>query len=219
METGYMIVNLLGCVLIITSTLVVLSRKLKKAAYTYAIQSLVIVAMFLTLAVTTGSTDLYLWSGSAFITKVILVPAIMLYAIKKIGPKADEEIPSKLGPTGCVILVVIELVVCYLAVMNVTLPTAAEAHPALAIALAHFFIGLTCIVSQRNILKQVFGYCLMENGSHVTLALLAPNAPGLVETGIATDAIFAVIIMVIVAYKIYKKNESLDASELMELKG
>lgn len=44
-------------------------------------------------------------------------------------------------------------------------------------------IGLLCIVTQRNILKQVFGYCLMENGAHLTLALLAPRAPELVEIG------------------------------------
>ena len=37
----------------------------------------------------------------------------------------------------------------------------------------------------------------MENGSHLTLALLANKAPELVEIGIATDAIFAVIIMVV----------------------
>lgn len=219
METGYLIVNLLGCVLVITSTLVVLQRRLRNAAFTYAIQSAVLVSIFLTLAITTGSTDLYLWSATAFVTKVILVPGIMLYALKKIGPAADKELPSKLTPIRCILLVIAEVVVCYLAVMGIQLPTAAEVHPALAISLAHFFIGLTCIVSQRNIMKQVFGYCLMENGSHLTLALLAPSAPGLVETGVATDAIFAVIIMAVIAVKIYRTNHTLDAQDLMNLKG
>ena len=73
---------------------------------------------------------------------------------------------------------------------DLSLPTAEVATPALAISFAHFFVGLTCIISQRNILKQIFGYCLMENGSHVTLALLAPTAPEIIEIGIATDAIF-----------------------------
>ena len=218
MESGYMLVNLLGCVLVVTSTLVVLSRKLRTAAYMYAVQSLVLVSMFLTLAVTTGSTDLYLWSASAFVTKVLLVPGIMLYTLRKIDAP-DDVAPSSLTPVKCVLLVIAELIVCYLAVMSISLPTAAEVRPALAISLAHFFIGLTCIVSQRNIMKQIFGYCLMENGSHVTLALLAPEAPGLVETGIATDAVFAVIIMAIVAYRIYKVSGTLDAQELTNLKG
>lgn len=219
METGFLIVNLLGCVLVITSTLVVLARKLRAAAYMYALQSFVIVAMFATLGATTGSTELYMWAVSAFITKVLLVPGIMLYTIKKIGEDADVELPSKLSPVGCVLLVIAEVVVCYLAVMGISLPTAAAVHPALAISLAHFAIGLTCIVSQRNIMKQIFGYCLMENGSHVTLALLAPNAPGLVETGIATDAVFAVVIMVLIACKIHRVNQTLDAHDLMNLRG
>ncbi len=219
MATGYIIVNLLACVLVVTSTMVVLMRKLRSAAWTYAVQSLVLVCIFITLATTAGSTGLYLWSASAFVTKVVLVPAIILYTIKKIGDTADAELPVKLTPTRCVMLVVAELIVCFVAVLGVELPTAGEVRPALAISLAHFFIGLTCIVSQRNIVKQIFGYCLMENGSHLTLALLAPAAPHIVETGIATDAIFAVIIMAIVAYRIHRVTGSLDAEDLMELKG
>ncbi|MEF2848076.1 MAG: hydrogenase 4 membrane subunit, partial [Collinsella sp.] len=89
----------------------------------------------------------------------------------------------------------------------------------LAISFAHFFVGLTCIISQRNIMKQIFGYCLMENGSHVTLALLAPTAPEIIEIGIATDAIFAVIIMSIVVRRIWDDSHSLDARDLSELRG
>ena len=217
--SGYLIVNLLGCLLVVTSTLVVLMKKLKPSAYTYAIQSLVLVGIFVTLAVTTNSTELYTWSATAFLTKVILVPGVILFALKKIGEDADKEMPSSLSPIAVVILVIVELIVCFLVVLNIDLPTAAEVKPALAISLAHFFIGLTCITSQRNIMKQIFGYCLMENGSHLTLALLAPSAPALVETGVATDAIFAVIIMVIVAVRIYRTMGTMDAQDLSELKG
>jgi hydrogenase-4 component E len=59
----------------------------------------------------------------------------------------------------------------------------------------------------------------MENGSHITLALLASTAPNLVEIGVATDAIFAVLIMLIVASMIYRVNKTVDAHDLTELKG
>ena len=86
-------------------------------------------------------------------------------------------------------------------------------------SLAHFFVGLTCIVIQRSIFKQIFGYCLMENGSHVTLALLAPQAPELVEIGVATDAIFAVIILAVLVWRMARYAHTLDAGDLCELKG
>uniref|UniRef100_UPI000EC075E4 NADH-quinone oxidoreductase subunit K n=1 Tax=Escherichia coli TaxID=562 RepID=UPI000EC075E4 len=59
---------------------------------------------------------------------------------------------------------------------------------------------------------------LMENGSHLVLALLAWRAPELVEIGIATDAIFAVIVMVLLA-KIWRTHGTLDVNNLTALKG
>ena len=91
--------------------------------------------------------------------------------------------------------------------------------PALAVSLALFLLGLVGIVSQRYILKQVFGYCLMENGAHLTLALMASKAPELVEIGIATDAVFAVLIMALLARKIHRTMQTLDVRQLTALKG
>ncbi len=215
---GYVLVNILGALLIVTSLSVMLTRSPRTSAFEYAAQSCVLVAIFITLGMTTGSTELFTWSFTATLTKVIFVPAVVLFAYKKMGAPENTE-GSSTTPVLSIVLVAIELLVCFIAVMGIQLPTAAEVKPALAVSLAHFFIGLTCIITQRNILKQMFGYCLMENGSHVTLALLAPQAPELVEVGIATDAIFAIIIMAIVAMRIYTCTHTLNADELSELKG
>ena len=216
--SGYMIVNALGCLLILTSLWVVLTKSPKKSAYVYAIQSLVLIGIFISLGATTGSTELYTWSGTAFLTKVVFVPGVVLFMLKKMG-NPDENIEPVVKPIVSVILAIAEVAICFAVVQMIELPAAAEVKPALAVSLAHFFIGLTCIVSQRNIVKQMFGYCLMENGSHLTLALLAPEAPELVEIGIATDAIFAVTIMAIICYRVYKCYNTLNSDELMELKG
>lgn len=215
----YVLVNILGGLLIATSLLVVLSKTPRRAAFIYAAQSLILVLLLVALGFVTGSQVLFTWAVTAFVTKALLVPGIMLFALKKIGPAANQTVPSAISPVVAILIVAAELFLCYIAVNGISLPTAVEVKPALAVSLAHFFIGLTCIITQRNILKQVFGYCLMENGSHVTLALLAPQAPELVEIGIATDAIFAVVIMAIVAVRIHKKINTLDANDLTELKG
>ncbi|MEG2006816.1 MAG: hydrogenase 4 membrane subunit [Raoultibacter sp.] len=216
--SSFALVNILGGLLIITSTIVVLAKNARTSAFLYSAQSFVLVVMFVALATATGSTELYLWSVSAFFTKVLLVPAILLFTLKKIG-NHSAELGSRLTPAKSLALVAFEVLICIVAVQGIDLPTAAAVKPALAISLAHFFIGLTCIISQRNIMKQVFGYCLMENGAHVSLALLAPQAPELVEVGIATDAIFAVLVMVIMILRIYRVTNTLDARDLSDLKG
>ena len=216
---GYPLVNVLGACLIITSMMVVLARTGRAAAFLYSLQSLVLVGVLASLGAVTGSTELFTWSATAFATKVVLVPAILLFTLKKIGDDAEADLPPKLNPMKSVALVAVEVFVCFVAVSGIDLPTAAAVKPTLAVSLAHFFIGLTCIVIQRSIFKQIFGYCLMENGSHVTLALLAPQAPELVEIGVATDAIFAVIIMSAVVVRIWNDTKSLDSHDLTELKG
>lgn len=212
------LVNVLGGLLIVTSMMVVLSKKSRTAAFCYAAQSMVLVASFVTLGVVTGSNELFTWAGTAFFTKVLVVPGVVFYLSRKVGDIGADLAP-RVSKALLLVIVAAEVAICFFAIQGIALPTVAEVKPALAISLAHFFIGLTCIMSQRNIIKQIFGYCLMENGSHLTLALLAPTAPELVEVGVATDAFFAVVIMAVVAYRIYKVAGTLDAEELMELKG
>ena len=216
---GYPLVNVLGACLIITSMMVVLARTGRAAAFLYSLQSLVLVGVLASLGAVTGSTELFTWSATAFATKVVLVPAILLFTLKKIGDDAEADLPPKLNPMKSVALVAVEVFVCFVAVSGIDLPTAAAVKPTPAVSLAHFFIGLTCIVIQRSIFKQIFGYCLMENGSHVTLALLAPQAPELVEIGVATDAIFAVIILAVLVWRMARYAHTLDADDLCELKG
>ncbi len=71
----------------------------------------------------------------------------------------------------------------------------AELKPALAVSLGHFMLGLLCIVTQRNILKQAFGYCLMENGSHLTLAFISVEGTRVGRNWYSNGCHFAVIVM------------------------
>ncbi|WP_213992754.1 hydrogenase 4 membrane subunit [Sodalis sp. dw_96] len=215
--TGSLIVNNLAGLMMITSLLVIGAKRPVVSCCWYALQSLVLVAIFFTLAETLHTHQLLLWSLSALITKVILVPLIMARAFHKLAdPGADGGFIS---PPMLMLAAAVIVVLSWFVVAPVALPLVATLKPALAVSLGHFLLGLLCIVSQRNILKQVFGYCLMENGSHLTLALLANRAPELVEIGIATDAIFAVIVMAVMARKIYRTLHTLDVSQLTALKG
>lgn len=212
-----LLVNNLSGLLIITSLLVIAARRPALSACLYALQSLVLVLIFISLADLLQAHELYLWSVSALITKVILVPTIMYWAFRKLDdPLADGGVVS---PVVIVLLATLIVVLSYFVVEPVKLPIVSTLKPVLAVSLSHFMIGLLCIVTQRNILKQVFGYCLMENGAHLTLALLANQAPELVEIGIATDAIFAVIVMALMARKIYRTLHTLDVQQLTALKG
>lgn len=214
---GMLIVNNLAGLLIVTSLLVIGTHSVIGSARWYALQSLVLVGIFLALAATQGSGELYLWSVSAFVTKVVLVPLIM---VRTLGTLADREgLESWLKPAWMILLTALIVLLSWFAVSSVQLSVVANLKPALAVSLGHFLLGLMCIVTQRNILKQIFGYCLMENGAHLTLALMASKAPELIEVGIATDAVFAVLIMALMARRIHRTLDTLDVKQLTALKG
>ena len=122
---GYPLVNVLGACLIITSMMVVLARTGRAAAFLYSLQSLVLVGVLASLGAVTGSTELFTWSATAFATKVVLVPAILLFTLKKIGDDAEADLPPKLNPMKSVALVAVEVFVCFVAVSGIDLPTAA----------------------------------------------------------------------------------------------
>jgi hydrogenase-4 component E len=211
------LVNGLAGLLIFTSLLVIEAKRPSRAALMYGLQSLVLVSIFVALAHLTGSTELYLWAASSLVTKVILVPAILYFALRKFD--AVRPLPSLLRVAAVAVLAAVVVVVCALIVAPIKLPMAEAYRPALTVSLAHFFLGIACIVTQRNIVKQIFGYCLMENGSHLTLALLANQAPELVEIGIATDAVFAAVIFTLLARRIQRTLNSLDSDDLRMLRG
>lgn len=210
------LINSLSGLLILTSLLVIEAKTLRQSAIQYGIQSFVLVLIFLALASTMEDAEsLYYWAASAFLTKAVLVPIILARAEKSM----EGQPAATVRPWASIALAGASLVVSFLVVNSLQLRIAVEFKPALAVSIAHFFFGQLCILTQKNMLKQVLGFCLMENGSHLTLALLAYNAPELVEVGIATDAVFGVIIMVILLVQINKSLHTLDVTELKSLKG
>jgi hydrogenase-4 component E len=215
--SSVILVNSLTGLLILTSLLVIEVKQPRWSALMYSLQSLVLVAIFAVLAYSTGAEQLYLWAGTAFVTKVVLVPWLLYGALMRVGN--PEKPRNVMGTTLSFFLAAIALTVSFLVVNQIQLKAAEPFKPALAVSMAHFFFGELCILTQRNLFKQVLGFCLMENGSHLTLALLAHNAPEIVEIGIATDAVFGVVIMVLLGYQIYTKLGTLDTADLNTLKG
>jgi len=86
------------------------------------------------------------------------------------------------------------------------------------VSVSLFLIGLIQMIVRRSLIKQLLGFCHFENGSHLTLAILAPGLPETVEIGIATDAIVLVLVGSFVAYLVWRSYNTLDYTELRLLR-
>lgn len=210
--------DILAICMIVTSLAVFGLRSLKLSIIAYAIETLLLVSIFFLLSEKFNAEQLKTWAIVAFFTKVLLVPGILFWLIKKLGVVSEDE------PVG-------GFFVSPVIAMGFSLALSMSIHPIflkfslikeeimLVAAGTVFMMGIFGFMLRNSFIKQILAYCLFENGIHLSLALMAYNSHELVELGILTDAIFAVIIMSILAIRFYKAYDSLDTSKASNLRG
>jgi hydrogenase-4 component E len=210
--------DILAICMIVTSLAVFGLRNLKLSIIAYAIETLLLVSIFFLLSEKFNAEQLTTWAIVAFFTKVIFVPAILFWLIKKLDVVSEDE------PVG-------GFFVSPVIAMGFSLALSMSIHPVflkfslikeeimLIAAGTVFMMGIFGFMLRNSFVKQILAYCLFENGIHLSLALMAYNSHELVELGILTDAIFAVIIMSVLAIRFYKAYDSLDTSKASNLRG
>ena len=204
--------------MIVTSLAVFGLRNLKLSIGIYAIQTLLLVGIFFMLYSNFNAPQLRIWAIVAFFTKVIFVPGILFWLVKKLDVISEDE------PVGGFFVSPVIAMGFSLAIAMTINPillkfSLIQERIVLIAAVTVFMMGIFGFMLRNSFIKQILAYCLFENGIHLSLALMAYNSHELVELGILTDAIFAVIIMSVLAVRFYKAYDGLDTSKASNLKG
>jgi len=212
------LLTILSVGMIFTSLAVFGLRNYKLSIFMYAVQTLLLVLIFWTLAVTYDASQLFAWAVIAFITKVILVPYILLGLVRKLNVTSEVE-----PVTGFFVSPIIAMgfsLASAMAIYPIYLKFSLiqEKIPLIA-SIVIFMMGIFGFILRRSVIKQILAFCMFENGIHLSLAIMAYNSPEIVELGVLTDAIFAVLIMSVLATRFYKYFNSLDVSKANTLKG
>ena len=139
------LINSMSGLLILTSLLVIETKKLRLSAILYAVQSVVLVLIFLALAITMHAEQLYWWAASAFVTKALLVPYVLYKAQQRMG-NSEPDAPT-VKPAISLMLAAVTVVVSFVVVNQLDLKIAVAFKPALAVSVAHFFFGQLCILT------------------------------------------------------------------------
>jgi len=212
------LIDILTIAMIATSLAVFGLRNLRWSVYAYIAETLLLVSVFLLLSQKYNVEQLSEWAVIAFITKVVIVPYILIRLIRKLGVKSEESplygfFVSPIIALGfsLAMAMVISPILKEFSLLKETIPLIAS--------VTIFSLGIFGLILRKNVIKQILAYCLFENGIHLTLALSTYNSPEIVDIGILTDAIFAVIIMSILAERFYKYFGTLDVSKANQLKG
>ena len=220
MEGLAKIISTISLSLIITSYLIIELRNLRHSAYAYILQSLLMCSLFVIFA--SQNPGLYYWALTAFVTKVVIIPYLLLRYIRR---TTNEEFPPLIGHLGSILLISIIVVILYRVThqyVEFIAPTpSATKEPFrtnLAVSLTIFIMGLYCILVRRDAIKTVHGLLILENGVHLSLVSLAPLIKETAIIGIVTDVVIAVYLLLYVIFGVYEKFGSTDTFQLKGLR-
>ncbi|MBN2467868.1 MAG: NADH-quinone oxidoreductase subunit K [Deltaproteobacteria bacterium] len=206
--------------LIITSYLVIELRNLRYSAYAYMLQAVLMCSLFVAFA--NQNPGLYYWAITAFITKVVVIPYLLLRYIRR---TTNREFPPLIGYLGSILLISVIVIIFYRLTHQygefiAPTPAASEEpfRTNLAVSLTIFVMGLYCILVRRDAIKTVHGLLILENGVHLSLVSLSPLLKETAIIGIVTDVVIAVYLLLYVIFGVYQKFGSTDTFQLKGLR-
>ncbi len=201
----------------LTSLFVISVKSYRLSCGFYACQSLVLVSIFATLSCLFAAEQLLIWSASAFITKVLLVPLIMTYAARNI-PRTSGKSVIRSGNDGTARGVNCPALRICRSAREATDGYRAETGAGGSVRSFSAWPAVHCQPAQYP----AANFWLLPDGKRLPSgagASCLASTGTWVEIGIATDAIFAVIVMVLLARKIWRTHGTLDVNNLTALKG
>jgi len=197
-------------------------RNLKWSIVAITIQSLFLTSILATFANIAANPSLYWWSLTSLITKVIIIPLLLLLYIRQL-PTAETRPWLGTAPSVAAMFILVVIFYSFLHT-NVefiapTLQAAVEpARSNLALSLTICALGLWVLLLRKDAAKAVIGLVLLENGVHLSLVTLAPTLPETTIIGIITNVIITVWLLLYLAGRIFQTLGTTDTATLSELK-
>jgi hydrogenase-4 component E len=207
--------NVVTILLLFTALLLTRVSGLRTAVYIILVQSFMTALACAAVGIETGEGHMYVAACLTAIIKVWLIPYALLNIVDKLqNVREDHPILSvNYSAVGACIAIVLSY-----ALIDQALPGAGS-RDALASAITMTLIGLLLIMTRRQALMQIIGLITMENGIYLVGLSVTKGLPLIIELGIFFDVLVAVVVLVILTYRLKLSGMSTDTSMLKKLKG
>jgi hydrogenase-4 component E len=210
------LINLMAALLLLIAFAMLSQRRIRSLIYLFAWQGAVLAANCVIVAWSTGQTHLYYSAALTLVLKVIALPLILHYLIRRLNVQWDVETLINIPTT---MLVGIILVVF---AFNLSLPISQLAgtitRSTLGIAMAIVLLSFLMMLTRRKAVPQVIGFLAMENGLFFAATSTTYGMPMVVELGIALDVLIGVLILGIFFFQVRGAFDSLDLRHMEKLK-
>ncbi len=217
LQTARGLLDILALLLLVTGLGLVLVRRLDNAIWLLAGQGVLLASAAAVVACTLGSAHAFVAVAITVVVKVIVVPWIMLAALREVRVRREIEVvvSSRLS-----LLLAIGLVlVAYYVVGPISVAGEFLTRNALPAAVSMLLLGLLTMLIRKKALSQVVGIVAMENGLYLMAVVATNGLPLAVELGVAIDLVVAVLVMGFVVRQIHRTFDTINTDRLQMLRG
>jgi hydrogenase-4 component E len=208
--------NFLAFLGLVTTLLMVWRQSRPARVRLLALQSLLLAAQAIVIAAFTARWGLLLVAAALVVVKAWWIPR----AVARMGRGAPPR-PVEPGRSAGVRLLIagVLVVVAYALMLPVTAGSALPTRSAIPLAFAMALVGLYACVIGRDVVGQILGFLMLENGIFALGLLAAYGLPGLVEAGVFLDVLVVVLVAEGLVMQIRDAHATLDVDLLRELRG
>jgi hydrogenase-4 component E len=208
--------NFLAFLGLLTTLLMVWRQSRPARVRLLAAQSVLLAAQAVTIAAFTGRKGLLVVAVALVVVKAVWIPR----ALARMGAGASPRPVAPGRSAGVRLLLAGALVVgAYALMLPVTATSALPTRGGIPLAFAMALVGLyTCVIG-RDVVGQILGFLMFENGIFALGLLAAYGLPGLVEAGVFLDVLVVVLVAEGLVMQIRHEHATLDVDLLRELRG
>jgi len=210
------LIDLCAIIMLLLSLLAMAAATMGQLLKAFALQSLFLTILALTLAFSEGEGELLIMACITFAVKVVLIPWFLKYTTEHI--KTGREVDSSIGIPSSLILCAVLIMVAYFVTAPILDSFDTLTRNCLAISLSIVFIGLFMMVTRKRAMTEAIGLLIMENGLFLGILSISHGMPLLIELGIFFDVLMISVIIGIFAFRISRTFNSLDTSFMRRLK-
>ena len=210
------LLKLLAAAMLLLSFAMLSTRRTQRLITLFACQGAILFLSTILVAHDAGVTELYFSAALTLILKVITLPLVLHFLIRRLGAQWDSERLVNI-PVTMIVGLVLVIFAFGLAQPISMLATTIMRHT-IGIALAVILLSFLMMITRRKAVTQVIGFLAMENGLFFAATSATDGMPMVIELGIALDLLVAVFILGIFFFQIREQFDSLDLHHLESLR-
>ncbi|MBI2996497.1 MAG: hypothetical protein HYY52_07345 [Candidatus Melainabacteria bacterium] len=209
---------LVGIVLLI-SILMSGCRRIETMIRLFVIQSLSLVSIMFIIGSINQSPHTSIVCAIIFLSKCILIPAILMFVLKQIQINREIETYISLPVSMLINCAIAALIFETIPQFGIEKELHVLSSGLLSTSISVILIGLFIMMTRKKALTQIIGLYVMENGIFALTINTIFEMPYVVEMGILLDLLIGALVMGVWVYRIRQSFETINVEELTNLRG